>query len=177
MLAAVEGRVEAGDLRDVRQPRMHGLDAGHVVGLVQRREGNPLPQLGEAGIVDRRRGGVDRPAMHDAMPHRRHAPAGGVVFDPVDQLGEGGVVGFAVAGEIEQAVFHLAAVVVADGQMGAAAGADALDLADELRRRRQGRRRPVEGELDRGRAGVEGEDRIRHGERLKRRAGRGGRGR
>ena len=58
-MAAVERRVEAGDLRRSGKGRDRRLDAGEVVRLVQRRERDELAQLGEHGVVDQHRLGRD----------------------------------------------------------------------------------------------------------------------
>ena len=48
----MEGSVEAGDLRDIRQPGEHGFDARKAEGLVKGREGSQPVQFVEYNPVD-----------------------------------------------------------------------------------------------------------------------------
>ena len=66
-MAAVEGRVEAGDLRLSGKGADRRLDAGDVVRLVERRERDELAQLGEHRLVDQHRRGEVGAAVDDAM--------------------------------------------------------------------------------------------------------------
>ena len=68
-MAAVEGGVEAGDLRRRRERLHRRLDAGDVVRLVQRRKRDQRPQLREHRRVDEYRLDQVRPAMNDAVAH------------------------------------------------------------------------------------------------------------
>ena len=69
-MAAMEGGVEAGDLRRRRERLPRRLDAGDVVRLVERRERDQRPQLRERRLVDQDRGGVIRPSVDDAVADR-----------------------------------------------------------------------------------------------------------
>ena len=148
-LAAMEGGVEAGDLRQVRGCFQNRRDGRQIVRLVQWRERHELPELGEDGCVDPRRRGVGGSAMYDAVAERQHVPAG-------QQLAPCGhdLVGSAMV--IEHAV---PPVLFGDERavclecLKAGAGADAFDLAvEEFRAVVMG---IVDRELDARRAGVE----------------------
>ena len=69
-MAAMEGGVEAGDLRRRRECLHRRLDAGDIVRLVERRERNERAQVGERCFVDQDRRGVVWPSMDDAMANR-----------------------------------------------------------------------------------------------------------
>ena len=70
IVAAVEGGVEAGDLRQVGGARENGADRREIVRLVQRRQRHIAFELGQHLVVDQDRPVVVRAAMHDAMPDR-----------------------------------------------------------------------------------------------------------
>ena len=69
-MAAMEGGVEAGDLRRRRESLHRRFDAGDIVRLVERRERNERRKLGERCVVDQDWRGVIRPSMDDAMADR-----------------------------------------------------------------------------------------------------------
>ena len=84
-VGAVEGRVEAGDLRQPRLRLAQRADRGEVVRLVQRGEGDQPLERGEHRLVDQHRPGVLRAAVDHAVadgeqrlarePPRSQAPA------------------------------------------------------------------------------------------------------
>ena len=66
-LRAVEGRIEARDLRQVRPVAADEADRLQIVRLVERCERNVLVELREHGIVDQRGTAEIHAAMHDAV--------------------------------------------------------------------------------------------------------------
>ncbi len=83
-MSAMEGGVEAGDLRDRRKGLHSRFDAGDVVGLVQRRERDQAPELRQHLAVDQDRLGKIRPAVHDAMADRRYRIVMAGVLQPAE---------------------------------------------------------------------------------------------
>ena len=69
-LAAVEGGVEAGNLRQARQAPADDPDRFEVVGLMQRRERHQRLERLEDGVVDQHRAGEGLAAMHDPVSDR-----------------------------------------------------------------------------------------------------------
>ena len=67
-MTAVESRIEAGDLRQLRKARAERLHGGEIVRLMQRRQRDVALELGEDGCVDQDRLVVFRSAVHDAVP-------------------------------------------------------------------------------------------------------------
>ena len=126
-LRAVESGVETGDLRHGREGRARGLHPRQVVRLVQRRQRLQRRHRGEDGVVDQHRPGKGRAPMHDAVAHGHHRRAA----DARQHLLQG-------------------------LRVRQARGAKALDLARQQRRRQIAVARK-QRELDRRRAGVEGE--------------------
>ena len=71
-LAAMKGRIEAGDLCDMRRPIQDGSDRGQVVRLMQRGEPYPFRQRRKGRRID-----ADGPievhsAMHNTVPDAFH---------------------------------------------------------------------------------------------------------
>ena len=66
-MTTVKARVEARDLRHVRQPGGYRVDGGEVVRLVQRRQRDQLAQLRQGLWGDDHRAGEVGSAMNDAM--------------------------------------------------------------------------------------------------------------
>ena len=88
-VAAVEGGVEAGDLRHVRVDRHREADRREVVRLVQGRQGLVAGEAVEDRLVDQDRVGEVRAAVHDAMADGAELET----FEgaePVGDLGDGG---------------------------------------------------------------------------------------
>ena len=69
-MGAVEGGIEAGDLRNRRKRFHRRLDSGDVVRLVERRKRNEGAQFHERSLIDQDRLGIIRPAVDDAMADR-----------------------------------------------------------------------------------------------------------
>ncbi len=68
-IAAVEGGIEAGDLRGIRRTFHQHPDRRKVMGLVQRGEWDEVLEPVEHGVVHANRRGVFRAPVHDAVPH------------------------------------------------------------------------------------------------------------
>ena len=66
-MAAVKGRVEAGDLRKLRLSLQQGADGAEIVRLMERRERREGLKPLDNGIVDEDRGAVVGAAMNHAM--------------------------------------------------------------------------------------------------------------
>ncbi len=164
-LAAMEGSVEAGHLRHAGQRGGQCVDAGQVVGLVQRRQRYEAAQ----GIDD---GGIQHDgsrellcAMNHAMADTANLPAGFVLLQPASQKTQGRLVlDIRRAFEFKIAILQRAPVGVDRLEMRALAtgAADAVNLAHQLRLLRDRRVPGKQGELDRGRAGVESKDGVLH---------------
>ena len=69
-LAAVEGGVEAGDLRHARVERHGEADGREIVGLVQRRQRLERREPIEDRGIDQHRPGMAGPAMHHPVADR-----------------------------------------------------------------------------------------------------------
>ena len=69
-MASVEGRIEAGNLQQVRLPLQDRADWAKIVGLVQRSERNEAFEPIDDRIADDGRLAVVRSAVHDAMADR-----------------------------------------------------------------------------------------------------------
>ena len=67
-LRSVEGRVEAGNLRERGHNGANGADRRDMVGLVQRRERHQHFKCANHPVIDQHRFGVGGAAVHDAMP-------------------------------------------------------------------------------------------------------------
>ena len=158
----VEGRVEAGDLEDVRAFAKQNSDGFEGEWLVQRRQRDIAPEIAQHVVVDHRRGEVLAAAMHHAMgdgddavsPHARchlfanHLQGGTVRIFGIEFDGEWRDAGFA---EIRLSA------------------ADALHFSVPERRARQRIDIGVEHrELDTRRAAVQDQDEV-----VGRRAGHG----
>ncbi len=74
-VAAVEGGVEAGDLRHPGEGGGSGVQPGEVVRLVQRRKRHQRRQPCAQGGVHHRRGSEIRATVYDAVPDRDRPPA------------------------------------------------------------------------------------------------------
>ena len=85
-LAAMERRVEAGDLRKMRRRGGDRLDRRKVVRLVQRRQRHQAGELGQNVGIDARRRGELHAAMDDAMAERQHRPSGQQLAPQRDDL-------------------------------------------------------------------------------------------
>ena len=66
-VAAVEGGIEAGDLRQVRKAGEKDADRRQVVGLVQRRQRHVTFEIGEHVAIDPDRPVILRAAMYDTV--------------------------------------------------------------------------------------------------------------
>ncbi|CFN72128.1 Uncharacterised protein [Bordetella pertussis] len=165
-VGAVEGRVEAGHLRDVRPALADHADGRKVVGLVQRRQRGEIVQLRQHVVVDQHRRIVLGAAMHHAVTDGA-GRAAQVAAEPGAQhfLGArhvGRVRGRHVA--LEQGV----AVLGADAQV-RARPADAVELAAQGGPQLVALGDLVQVELEAGAAGVDDEKIVAHGRVLRRR--------
>ena len=66
-VTAVKGRIEAGDLKELRLPRSHRADRAEIVRLMQRRKRRERIETLQHGLGDHRRRAVVRAAMHDTV--------------------------------------------------------------------------------------------------------------
>src|SRR5690242_4989261 len=66
-MAAMKGRVETSDLRELRLSLQQHADWREVIWLVQWRERREVVQPLDQSLVDQHRSAVIGPAMHDAM--------------------------------------------------------------------------------------------------------------
>ena len=82
----VEGGIEDGDLRHLRQEFLRGTDPGQVRRVVQRRKRRHLLDRLRYLLVDPDRPGELLPAVRDPVPHR--ADPAGVRDDPFLRIGE-----------------------------------------------------------------------------------------
>ncbi len=87
-MPAMKSRVETGDLRGAGKSLARGLDAGEIVGLVQRRQRLEGFQFRQHEIVHEHGFGIDRTAMHHAMADADHIGAVAFRFQPVEHGGE-----------------------------------------------------------------------------------------
>ena len=156
-MRAVKRGVEAGDLRHAGKCGPGRGDARQIVRLVQRRERDQRcePLHGLVGDQDRRR--KVQPAMDDAMadggnPRLRKL----LLHHGEDRAQRTGVVGDEALA-LERVLTILRAGAVLHGQV--RIGAEPVDLADGGAFQRVGRE---QGEFQRRRAGIDGEDMIRH---------------
>ena len=155
-MGAMEGGVEAGDLR-YRRERLHRrLDSGDVMRLVQGRERDELAELGQHRGVDHRRLGQVQPAMDDPMPDCDDPARKADAFQPCENGAGGDLMVDAAGGRVE---FEFG--LFARRSMGRAfrRRPDPLDLScgdapDVAIVDAEG------GELQRGRAGVESENNL-----------------
>ena len=83
-MAAMERRVETGDLRRSGKSADRRLDPGDVVRLVKGRERDELAQLGEYGLVDQHRRGKVGPSVNDAVADRDDALRVAHVLEPAE---------------------------------------------------------------------------------------------
>lgn len=84
-LAAMEGGIEAGDLRHFRQQGLQGTDAGDVVRLVQGRQRNETVQVFQYLTVNNCRLRVKIAAMDDTMANGDDFPACMTGSEPFEQ--------------------------------------------------------------------------------------------
>ena len=77
----MERRVEACDLRQVWQLGEENFDRLDRKRLVQRREGDVAPEVGQHARVDAHRRRILAAAVHDAVSHRRRRSATRLPFD------------------------------------------------------------------------------------------------
>ena len=70
-MTAVESRIEAGDLRQLRKARAERLHGGEIVRLMKRRQRDVALEFVEDGRVDEDRPVIFRSAVHDAVPDSR----------------------------------------------------------------------------------------------------------
>src|SRR5262249_13659756 len=80
-VAAMEGRVEAGDLRQVGMALAQYPDRREIAGLVQWRQRNKTLQRLESTVIDQDRLRIDRAPMKDAMADSDDL----IIFDLVRQ--------------------------------------------------------------------------------------------
>ena len=145
-LGAVKRGIETRDLRHAAQRGRHRFYTGEVVGLVQRSERDERLQRLERNGVDTNRLGIARGTMHHAVADGGDAPARFMRVQPVDQEREDGMVlGFLPEWQVD--VVEAAAVPVPDFNMWMRA--NAIDLAGQFRRARDGSLPCEQGELDR----------------------------
>ncbi len=74
-MRAMEGRIEAGHLRQRRLPAADRTDGRQIVRLMQRRKRREAVEFFQQRVRDEDRLGVFRPAVHDAMADSRELPA------------------------------------------------------------------------------------------------------
>jgi len=160
-LAAVEGGIETGDLRHVGQQGLQGADAGDVVRLVQRGEGDEAGQVAEYGFIDDGRLRVALAAVHDAMADGDDLPAGVRGHEPLEQGVEGDVMADLFAGD--GLVGNLLAGAVFGDHFGGV-GADTVDLAGDFGFRGDRVVEREQGELDGRRSGIDRQDGLLHGQ-------------
>ena len=151
-LGAVEGGIEASNLRQVRRRSGDILDRREIVRLVEWRERHQRGQRGHDIGIDPDRCGEGRAAMHHAMAESLHRPAAQKFPSELQDLRGGRLV-------VERrlaplALRHDRPLVIGRAQM--RRQADLLDLP--VKQRRAFARRVVERELDAGRSSVQDGD-------------------
>src|SRR5215813_569364 len=156
-LVAMEGRVEAGDLRHLRRDGSDSPDGGDVVRLVQRRERYQLLKMGHHLLIDNDRLGIDHSAVHDAVSYAvKSRFAADMVRQPAVNGRDSGAVVLAGDGLVRDT----AALRI--GNLQPRRCADTLDLPVQVRRKRLVGARVEHRELDAGRPGIDDEDRLAH---------------
>ena len=156
-VAAVEGGIEAGHLRQVRVRRGQRADRSQIVRLVQRGERNQPLQIPHDGLVDQHRRGEAGAAMDDAMPGCDQFGTGGIFPDPGREATEQGFlcavgvppvgVGHSLAGSVP----HVEVRQVANAGNLTLQGCLAVDFGCRPDR-----------ELDAGRPSIDDEDGVFH---------------
>jgi len=161
-MGAVEGGVEAGDLRHAGEAFRRRRDAGKVVRLVQGRERRQIPQAFHHRDIHQHRRREVRPAMHHAMPDRGDAAAFEHPVQPFDDDAErGAVVGRGLRPVPAAFRQHPAGGIPGEEMR---LRTDALHLSGIARDGRRPLRHLEQFELDRGRPGVEDEDDVAGGD-------------
>ncbi len=155
-VAAMEGRIETSDLRQVRKARPNGTDRSEVVGLMQGRERNEALQARNHVVVDQDRPVIVRTAMDHAMTDCDGIELLRLAQPGSDLLHRGRKVG---------RVLHAIALVdqpCSVGSLGAQprARSDAVHLALDQALEIAAPRGPEHLELDARRAGIGDQDRI-----------------
>jgi len=87
----MEGGVEHGDVRGVRQRGARGVDAGEVGGVVEGRERREGIEIGENLVIEDDRFGVALPTMHHAVPDEMDVVRFGLLAERVEPDAEGGM--------------------------------------------------------------------------------------
>ena len=160
-VTAVKGRVETGDLRELRLSLPERADGTEIVRLVKRgkrREGlKPLKYR----IVDQDRLAIVRPAMHDPVAYRRRQRSNLFAQELYDFAQGGGYVGHVRdrPGVVDE---DLALHVLGDKPW---TNADALNLAFEATLQLITGASREQLKLYARATGVDDEDRVRHGVR------------
>jgi hypothetical protein len=167
-MTAVEGCIEAGDLRQARKSIQNRPDRRQIVGLMQRRQGDVLLQIGEHAVIDQDRSIVLGTAVDDPMSDRNRID---VMF--LAEPGSGGVQGRGHVGDLvafEVLVHDVRAVGAARAQSWLRS--DAVDLPFDLTGQISGACNGENLKLYTGGTGINDQDRI-HGSsrRRQRRAG------
>ena len=152
-LASVEAGIEAGHLRHAGQAVDDGFDRRQVVRLVERSQGNQLPQPLQDPRRDHDGAIVLRPAVDDAVAHSEDA---GFAVAGANPAGQGVESARAVAHRLFQVLIHEdPAPSVLGGEPGRRP--DPLDLAPSFEAPGLGLRPSVDAELQARGAGVEDE--------------------
>ena len=142
-LTAVEGGVEAGDLRQMRGVGGDGADRCEVVRLVQRGERDQLFKLRQDRLGDQDGGGEVQSAVDDAVAEGNDLLAAEEVLPGLEDFPRGRVVGEAVGGP--GSFEHRVAAGVTDFQ-----GRGDTDLFDLAAQAGRAFLQSVDGELDAG---------------------------
>ena len=158
-VAAVEGGVEAGDLRQPGPAGADRADRRQVVRLVERGERHQRLELLQERVVDQHRGGVVRAAVHDPVADRDRRGAQVLEQPAAEHLLRPPDVGGLLRRDLP--VDGLAALGVLRREP-RPRRADALDLAPEQPGQVAALPDPEELELDARAAGVEDQDGVRH---------------
>ena len=103
-MRVVKGRIEAGDLRQVRPSSGDGADGRKIVRLMQRRERRQLIELGKQLGRHALRPVVIGAAMDDAMADRDEPVAAEMALRPADHLSmSASIIGLARASAVRRA--------------------------------------------------------------------------
>ena len=153
--AGVESRVETGHLRQRRKGLAERTDTRQVVRLVQRRQGVEARQAFEHRIGNKHAIAKILAAMHHAV---RHGRDGGRALQACQQFAQAGQ--GLPKGRLARAAHRLAARLAGEGpgHLGLATGLQAFDVAAEHTRLHLPEPQRVQGELERGRARVDGKN-------------------
>ena len=157
-LAAMEGGVEAGHLRQSRLQPLERADGVEVVRLVQGRERNQLGEFCQIRFIEQDRLAVMLAAMDHAVTDRSQLQSA-VAGEPAQQELERLMV---VDAPWQGLVDQTGSGVIDGTHPCAVAGAQAFDLAGQGRAPRDARCQREQRELDRRRTGVEGEQGLGH---------------